>query len=601
MIGLTTRGAHSRLQPVNDKIIGMSTATTTGFPVPSTAATGVTATGPALLHTRDDDPRWWRSPVIYQIYPRSFRDADGDGVGDLAGITAELDQLADLDVDALWLSPFFVSPQKDGGYDVSDYCDVDTLFGTLDDFDTLAARAAGLGLRLIIDLVPNHCSSEHRLFRAALAAGPGSPEREMFIFRDGAGRNGERAPNNWQSHFGGPAWTRIAEADGAPGQWYLHLFDTSQPDFNWDNHAVRAEFETILRFWLDRGVTGFRVDVAHAMVKASGLPDWGGRADGASIEGFPGDQAPMFGQAELHNIFRRWRSVLDEYDDDRILCAEASIDPLPRLAQWVRPDEMHQAFNFAYLHCPWDAAALREVIADSLAAFDAVGAPTTWVLSNHDVVRHASRFGLTGAPPRSGDGIGPADPQPDAAVGLDRARAASLLMLALPGGAYLYQGEELGLPDHTTIGDEYRQDPTYLRTRGERIGRDGCRVPLPWTAEGGSCGFSSTGRSWLPQPGQWSTLSRQLQRDDPDSTLSMYRKALRLRRELGLGAGSLAWAAPHPLGDAIFLINGSILVVINMGLQPVSLPALEIVAGSRLDAGLGRRLAPNHAVWLRLA
>ncbi|GAB3527714.1 glycoside hydrolase family 13 protein [Arthrobacter monumenti] len=556
------------------------------------------------LHPADRDLRWWRSSVIYQIYPRSFRDLSGDGVGDLAGITAGLGDLANLNIDAVWLSPFFTSPQKDGGYDVSDYCDVDPLFGSLDDFDLLVQRAHELDIKVIIDLVPNHCSSEHPFFQSALAAGPDSAEREMFVFRNGRGGDGGLPPNNWQSHFGGPAWTRVQEADGSAGQWYLHLFDSSQPDFNWDNEAVRAEFERILNFWLQRGVNGFRVDVAHALVKAKDLPDWGGRADGVSTDGFPGHEAPMFGQEELHNIYRRWREILDSYSDgtrngDRILCAEASIDPLPRLAHWVRQDEMHQAFNFAYLGTGWDADALRSVISSSLSAFDEVGAPTTWVLSNHDVVRHTTRFGYSGNTPRDGDGVGPNDPQPDTAVGLSRARAASLLMLALPGGVYLYQGEELGLPDHTAMQGLHRQDPSFLRTGGERLGRDGCRVPLPWTSGGDSYGFSTAGESWLPQPDHWTELARENQSADPESTLTLYREALGLRKELGLGSGSLGFS-PEYDGDVVAFVNGSILVAMNMGLDAAGIPDGDILAASEPGAGEGNVLQPNQTVWIQL-
>ena len=572
------------------------------LPAPAAVLTSAEPARTDLIHPAAPDARWWRSSVIYQIYPRSFRDLNGDGVGDLAGITAELHHLADLGVDAVWLSPFFTSPQKDGGYDVSDYCDVDPLFGTLDDFDDLVARATGLGLRVIIDLVPNHCSSQHPLFAAALAAAPGSPEREMFIFRDGRGADGELPPNNWQSHFGGPAWTRILEPDGRPGQWYLHLFDSSQPDFNWDNPSVRAEFERILRFWLDRGVGGFRVDVAHALVKASGLPDWGGRADGNSIPGFPNADAPMFGQEGVHEIYRSWRRILEGYPGEPILCAEACVDPVPRVAEWVRHDEMHQAFNFAYLGTPWDAERLRSVITTSLEAFDSVGAPTTWVLSNHDVVRHASRFGIQESL-RLGDGIGPDDPQPDHERGLARARAASLAMLALPGGAYLYQGEELGLPDHTRMQAAFRQDPSFFRTQGERIGRDGCRVPLPWTRDVGSSGFSTTGQSWLPQPEQWPELSREAQDEDAASTLAMYRQALRLRRDLGLGRGSLAWVPESYGTDVLAFVNGTVLVMVNMGADSTPLPAeseSRIIAASAPAAGLDGRLGPDQAVWISL-
>ena len=551
------------------------------------------------VHDRDQEPKWWRSSVIYQVYPRSFRDLDGDGVGDLAGITAELGQLAELDIDAIWLSPFYPSPQLDGGYDVSDYCDVDPSFGTLADFDALVSAADALSIRVIIDLVPNHCSQEHVLFRQALAAGPGAPERDLFVFRDGRGASGQLPPNNWQSHFGGPAWTRVTESDGQPGQCYLHLFDSSQPDFNWDNELVRQEFERVLCFWLDRGVAGFRVDVAHALIKAEGLPDWDGRADGGSIPGYPFTDAPMFGQPQIHDIYRRWREVLAEYDGERILCAEASVDPLDRLADWVRPDQMHQTFNFSYLAAPWDAAELRRIITSSLEAFDAVGAPTTWVLSNHDVVRHPTRLALTADSPRPGDGRGPEDEQPDHVLGTRRARAASLLMLGLPGGVYLYQGEELGLPDHTTLPHDVRQDPTYHRTGGSRLGRDGCRVPLPWTSTGASLGYSATGEAWLPQPPGWAELSREAQRHDPASTLSLYRSALALRREHGLGSGSLAWAEDLTGPDCLGLVNNGVLVLLNTGSAPVELPDLPVLLRSGSPASAPHILDPEECAWLQ--
>ena len=549
-----------------------------------------------IIHPEDKDERWWRSSAIYQIYPRSFKDSSGDGIGDLPGITSELHSLAELGVDAVWLSPFYKSPQKDGGYDVSDYCDIDPLFGALADFDDMIAKANELDLKVIIDLVPNHCSSQHVMFQAALQAGPGSPEREMFVFRDGRGENGELPPNNWQSHFEGSAWTRVIEADGQPGQWYCHLFDTSQPDWNWDNPRVHEEFERILRFWLDRGVWGFRVDVAHALIKKAGLPDWGGRPDGNSCPGFPGEDAPMFGQEKLHEIYRSWRKILDSYGGDRILCAEANVDPLRRMAQWVRDDEMHQAFNFSYLHAGWNADQLRTVISNSLDAFDSVKAPTTWVLSNHDGIRHATRFGVEW----HGDGIGPNDPQPNTALGLARARAASLLMLALPGGVYLYQGEELGLPDNTMIAPEYRQDPSFFRSNGERIGRDGCRVPLPWTRNDDAFGFSTTGSSWLPQPEDWDEYSREAQREDDDSTLALYKKALRIRKERKLGAGSFAWVPEHAFGNPVVFANNDVLVIMNMSNDTVEIPYLPVVVGSEPGAGENGWLKPNQTVWLQL-
>ncbi|WP_104112048.1 glycoside hydrolase family 13 protein [Arthrobacter sp. N199823] len=558
---------------------------------------------------------WSADSVIYQIYPRSFRDSNGDGVGDLEGITLELGQLAQLGVDAVWLSPFFRSPQRDAGYDVSDYRQVDPLFGTLADFDHMVETATGLNLRVIIDLVPNHCSDQHQLFQAALAGAPGSAEREVFIFRDGKGPDGALPPNNWQSHFGGPAWTRVTAAKGDAGQWFLHLFDSTQPDFNWDNATVHAEFEQTLRFWLDRGVHGFRVDVAHALVKADGLPDWGGTAWGGSSEGFPGHLAPMFGQPALHDIYRRWREVLAEYGPERILCAEANVDPLERMADWVRPDQMHQAFNFPYLATGFSAPALRNVVEESLRAFDAVGAPSTWVLSNHDVVRHATRFGYDGGSPRDGDGVGAGDEQPNLALGRQRAAAASLFMLALPGACYLYQGEELGLPDHTTLPNDARQDPTFARTGGERIGRDGCRVPLPWVAGSPAAGFSdgsgagvagtqddgaTPSAPWLPQPLDWSSYARDSQANDPASHLSLYRKALALRRELQLGTGSLQWAEEYCSEGSLAFLNGSTLVLINTGNEPLRLPAGTVIARSLPDLGDNAELESSEAIWLKL-
>ncbi len=537
---------------------------------------------------------WWRTAVIYQIYPRSFADRSGDGIGDLPGVTSRLNDLSALGVDAIWLSPFQRSPQKDAGYDVSDYCDVDPIFGTLADFDEMLAQAHARGIRVIVDLVPNHSSDQHVWFRNALAAAPGSPERARYIFRDGKGPQGEEPPNNWESVFGGPAWTRVTEADGTPGQWYLHLFDTSQPDFDWTNDEVRQEFRRILRFWLDRGVDGFRVDVAHGLVKKEGLPDYTPPTDAGSMGG--GETAvPYWGQDGVHEIYRDWHELLAEYDGDRALCAEAWLPSVAQTALWVRPDEMHQAFNFEYLETPWDAQKLRLVIADSLAGFGAVGAPSTWVLSNHDVVRHASRLALTVENPQ-GYGIGPRTPgKPDPVVGLRRARAATTLMLALPGSAYLYQGEELGLPEVIDLPDSARQDPTWFRTHGERYGRDGCRVPLPWTADGPSYGFNDTGESWLPQPTQWAAFARDVQRDDPDSTLTLYKTLLAERRARGLGAGQLEWIDSLPEHVVAFR-NGSITVVANVGTEPVPLPGGTVVVSSGpVASGI---LSPDQTVWL---
>ena len=537
---------------------------------------------------------WWRTAVIYQIYPRSFADASGDGIGDLPGITSHLDDLAQLGVDAIWLSPFQRSPQKDAGYDVSDYCDVDPLFGTLADFDTMLAGAHERGIRVIVDLVPNHSSDQHDWFQQALAAAPGSPERARYMFRDGKGEHGELPPNNWDSVFGGPAWTRVIEPDGTPGQWYLHLFDSSQPDFDWSNEEVREEFRRILRFWLDRGVDGFRVDVAHGLVKAEGLPDYIPNPEAGSMGGEE-ENVPYWGQEGVHEVYRDWRLIMAEYEGDRALAAEAWLPTADRTAMWVRSDEMHQAFNFPYLQTEWNAAELREVITVSLRAFPGVGAPSTWVLSNHDVVRHASRLALTAENPQ-GHGIGPDSPgKPIPEVGLRRARAATTLMLALPGSAYLYQGEELGLPEVIDIPGEARQDPTWFRTDGERYGRDGCRVPIPWEPDAPAYGFSPSGASWLPQPAEWAELARSAQAGVEGSTLELYRLLLAERRTRGLGAGTLEWIDGYAT-DAVAFRNGNVTVVANTGASAIPLPDGIVIAASGPLAD--NALPADTTVWV---
>ena len=540
---------------------------------------------------------WWRSAVIYQIYPRSFADADGDGIGDLPGILFRLDYLAALGVDALWLSPFYRSPQADAGYDVSDYRAVDPLFGTLDDFDRLLQAAHARGLRIIVDLVPNHTSDEHDWFRAALASPRESIERGRYMFWDGRGGDGSTPPNNWQSVFGGDAWSR-AEGDR---QWYLHLFDRKQPDLDWDNPEIRTEFESVLRFWLDRGVDGFRVDVAHGMIKAPGLPDWEGET--AMVEGASATDdddgvkhGPMWDQDGVHEIYRDWRRVLDGYPGGRMMVAEAWVRPQSRLARYVRPDEMHQAFNFDYLLAHWNAPMLRTIIDASLQAAWEVGAPATWVTSNHDTVRITSRLGLSqpGIRPK---GISAADEQPDEALGLRRARALALLTLALPGSAYIYQGEELGLPEHTTMPAEFRQDPAFRRTGGREIGRDGCRVPLPWKTDAPSLGFGLGPDTWLPQPESFAGYAVDRQEGVPDSTLELYRALLRLRRAHGLGAGVLHWRTASV--DVLVFDTLAVRVVVNFAPDDVDLPPGVPIAASLTLPGDGR-LPGNSAAWLRL-
>ncbi len=541
--------------------------------------------------------------MIYQVYPRSFADSDGDGMGDLPGITSRLDHLVELGVDALWLSPFYRSPMADAGYDVADYRDVDPIFGTLADADAMITSAHAKGLRVIVDLVPNHTSSEHAWFVAALAAGPGSAERELYLFRDGRGDAGALPPNDWQSVFGGPAWTRVPD-----GQWYLHLFAPEQPDLNWDNPKVRAEFESILRYWLDRGVDGFRVDVAHGLIKAPGLPDWSLDQPMPDEGGAEVHRAPMWDQDGVHEIYRQWRAILDSYPGQHILVAEAWVSPLDRLSRYVRGDEMNQAFNFTFLQAPWRAAEQLAVIRESLATAATVGAPTTWVLSNHDVTRHATRLALGATQTQTS--WQPGTPEPDAVLGLRRARAATLLMLALPGSAYLYQGEELGLPEDIWLPDEVRQDPTWLRSGHTQRGRDGCRVPLPWVADAPSYGFGPGQASWLPQPPVWAQYALDRQRGVAGSTYEMYRAALRLRRAYRLGTGTLteldsAAAVPgngRAAAELVALSVADVRVLVNVGQVPVPLPVGDVLISSApltpADGAGGRVLPPDTTVWL---
>ncbi|WP_061291383.1 glycoside hydrolase family 13 protein [Azotobacter vinelandii] len=557
----------------------------------------MSAVNPSLETVRDgasaDAPRaaeaglaWWADAIIYQIYPRSFADANGDGIGDLPGITSRLPYLKRLGVDALWLSPFYKSPQADAGYDVADYRVVDPLFGTLEDFDRLLHEAHGLGIKVIVDLVPNHTSDEHAWFRAALQSPPGSAERARYLFRDGRGENGELPPNNWQSVFGGAAWSR------APGDrhWYLHLFDGKQPDLNRDNPQVRAEFEDVLRFWLDRGVDGFRVDVAHGLVKDSELPDAEQRKENGVLVG------PMWDQDGVHEIYRAWHRILDQYPGERMMVAEAWVTPQERLTHYIRSDEMQQAFNFDYLLLEnWDAGTFKSVIDASLSLAAEVSATTTWVTSNHDVVRAPSRYGLSrlGAHPK---GIDAAGEQQNEALGLRRARALALLTLALPGSAYIYQGEELGLPEHTTLETRYRQDPVFIRTHGADIGRDGCRVPLPWRADAPSLGFGPGDRSWLPQPATYAHYTVDRQEGVAGSTLELYRQMLRLRREHALGKGQLRWVDTDR--DLLVFDNGDVRVLINFGTQTRALPAGGQILLSSEPLKEPSKLPGNTAAWL---
>ncbi|VDG75442.1 glycoside hydrolase family protein [Actinobaculum suis] len=510
------------------------------------------------LHSARPRTQWWQDAVVYQVYPRSFASSRG-AMGDLPGITSKLAYIASLGVDAIWLSPFYKSPQRDAGYDVSDYRQVDPLFGTLEDAQNLIDTAHSHGLKVIVDIVPNHTSWEHELFRKAIAAGPGSPEREMFWFREGRGADGTEPPTDWISVFGGPAWSQVKDipwVKGTPAendeQFYLHLFDPGQPDVNWEHPAIHAEFRDTLRFWLDRGVDGFRVDVAHGLVKDPALPDWETRVrmvegeESSFDAGGDAGNPPMFDQDGVHDIYREWRSVLDEYGRDRMLVAEAWVGDEERLSRYIRHDEMQQAFNFIYLAARWDPAELRRVVEESFRTADSVGAPTTWVLSNHDTVRATTRLGLaeTGKGP---NGIAATDPQPDVELGARRARAWHLLTAMLPGSYYIYQGEERELPEHTALPAEVREDPAFFRTGGEEAGRDGCRVPLPWNSDQPGFGFSASGETWLPQPAEWERYTVDAQEvagltavPSAATGLPFFRRLLALRKEWELGSGSLA-------------------------------------------------------------
>ncbi|WP_410789796.1 glycoside hydrolase family 13 protein [Kribbella sp. C-35] len=534
---------------------------------------------------------WWRSAVVYQVYPRSFADADGDGTGDVNGIRARLPYLADLGVDAIWISPWYPSPLLDGGYDVSDYRDINPEFGTLADADALIAEAHALGLRILIDLVPNHCSWDHPWFKAALAAGKGSPERDLFWFRDS---EDGKPPTNWPAAFGGPAWQQIDD-----GQWYLHLFDISQPDWNWDHPKVIEEFDAILRFWFDRGVDGFRIDVADSMAKDPALPDVPLHNGEPTREKYVGN--PFYDQPGVHTIHQRWRAIADEYADTpqgpRVFVAEAWLSPAERLAQYVRPNELHSAFNFDALRAAWDAKELREVIDHTTDNLWAVGAPATWVLSNHDTIRHRTRYGRDHRDALEGAGVVPTDLE----LGLRRARAAALLELALPGGAYIYQGDELGLPEVEDLPEDVLDDPTWERSGHTVRGRDGCRVPIPWSGSKPPYGFGpGTAQPWLPQPADWSDLTAEAEAGDPDSHLSLYKAALRIRHDHpALGEGRLVWDADAPDDVLSFTREPGFRCVVNLSDAPVTLPPHQqvLLASEPLADGV---LPADTTVWLEI-
>ncbi|HEX3782515.1 MAG TPA: glycoside hydrolase family 13 protein [Pseudonocardiaceae bacterium] len=529
--------------------------------------------------------QWWRSAAIYQVYIRSFADGNGDGIGDLDGVRSQLPYLAELGVNAIWFTPWYPSPMADGGYDVADYRDIDAAFGTLAEAEKLIADAHGYGLRIIIDIVPNHCSNEHRWFKEALAADPGSAQRGRFWFRPGRGKDGELPPNDWTSIFGGPAWTRTTDADGTPGEWYLHLFAPEQPDFNWDQAEVREEFEAVLRFWFDRGVDGVRIDSAALLTKDPHLAE--------------PEPSAFTDRDDVHDIYRSWRRIADEYGS-RALIGEVWMPDVERFTRYLRADELHVAFNFDFLCCAWEIDRLHAVIDSTLASHAPVGAPATWVLSNHDVVRHVTRYG------RADTAFDMADRRigepTDLALGERRARAAALLSLALPGGVYVYQGDELGLAEVEDLPDELRQDPIFSRSGHTDKGRDGCRVPMPWSGTAPPFGFSpeqATASPWLPQPATWARRTAAVQDADPNSMLSLYRNALRLRQaEPALLAPGLDWL-PVADGALAFRRGADFACVINLGEAPVALPegARVLLSSDRLIDG---KLPTDTGAWLRI-
>lgn len=544
-------------------------------------------------HLVTPDPHWWRQAVVYQIYPRSFADSNGDGIGDLAGITIQVPYLQSLGIDAVWLSPFYPSALADGGYDVDDYRDVDPKLGTLDDFDRMSEALHAAGIKLIVDIVPNHTSNRHVWFQEALSAPKGSPARERYIFRDGRGPDGELPPSDWESRFGGPAWTRVPD-----GQWYLHLFAPEQPDLNWNHPDVRADFLHTLRFWSDRGVDGFRVDVAHGLAKdlSEPMPDLAGTNE----QDFPAGTHPLWDRDEVHEIYREWRQVFNEYEPPRTAVAEAWVHR-SRVPRYASPDGLGQAFNFDLLQASWDAAQFREIITDNIELAQRSGSSSTWVFSNHDVVRHATRYGLPQRPDGQ-DGhawllSNGTEPPLDADLGLRRARAATLLMLALPGSAYLYQGEELGLHEVAELAEDVLQDPVFVRSGGARKGRDGCRVPLPWTTDGPSFGFGD-GPSHLPQPAWFADYAVSAEETDPASTLTFYRQALALRHKLQ-GPETLDWQ-DAPASVVHFTRPGGWHSVTNFGTSPAALPAGTLVLSSGpLDASADTvLLPPDTTAWL---
>ena len=541
------------------------------------------------------DKNWWRQAVIYQIYPRSFADGNGDGIGDLKGIISRVPYLKSLGIDAVWMSPFYPSALADGGYDVDDYRNIDPRIGTLEEFDQLIQELHKNGIRLIADLVPNHSGDNHVWFQAALKAAPGSPERDRYIFRNGLGENGEIRPSELISHFGPTAWTRITEPDGTPGQWYMHLFAKEQPDFNWDNQEVRDDFLKTLRFWSDRGVDGYRVDVAHALVKDlknGHLP----ARDSYDVKVMKDDGTDdLFDRDEVHEVYATWREVFNEYDPPRMAVAEAWVHANRRPA-YASTKGLGQSFNFDMLGAGWDKKKVRSIAEYNLSAAKKSGSSTTWVLSNHDVVRHATRFGLpNGLDFAKWYKINRFDPKVDVATGLDRARAMTMLLLALPGSTYIYQGEELGLQEVMDIPSDQMQDPQFFRNPEIGMSRDGCRVPLPWSRSGSSFGFGSGG-AHLPQPAWYGDVSVEAQDGVKGSTLELYRELMALRKKLETVEEHKWVSHMFTPGLLHFKRPNGWHSITNFGSKAAKLPAGKVIATSKplIDG----KLPANATAWL---
>ncbi|WP_182050035.1 glycoside hydrolase family 13 protein [Changpingibacter yushuensis] len=560
----------------------------------------------ATRESAHDSATWWRNAVTYQIYPRSFADSNGDGIGDLVGITSRVPYLTELGIDAVWLSPFYPSALADGGYDVDDYRNVDPRIGTLADFDVMTQALHDAGIKLVVDIVPNHSSDQHRWFKEAVAAGKGSLERERYIFRDGRGKDGELPPSTWPAMFGGIVWERITEPDGTPGQWYFHTFAKEQPDWNWKHPDVHAEFLETLRFWADRGVDGFRIDVAHGLAKNLDPAYDVIKDPGEPGEFFEDGKHPTTDRDEVHEIYKEWRALFNQYEPPRFAVAEAWV-PDHRRAPYASTDELGQAFNFDLLLARFDASEFKKVVTSNLEDAERFGSSSTWVLSNHDVVRHATRYGIPESenPTRShttgNDWLmaGGDLATIDAAGGLRRAQAATLFIMGLPGSVYLYQGEELGLQEVGDLPATTRQDPAYFRSEGREVGRDGCRVPLPWSATGNTFGFSADdAASHLPQPSWYAQRSVEAEREDQESTLSLYRRALALRHQL-VSDEQLEWIDSEA-GVLHFARPGGWHVVTNFNAAPVKLPSGDVlVASNQCGDSLERGVLPGHTtVWL---